>query len=700
MEYKEDLSRLYIPPSSAIKPPVETRQQTLPFDQLSWQDFERLCHRLVRLESTVEYCKQYGEPGEGQEGIDIFARLTGTDKYRVYQCKNEQNFGRAKIRDAVSQFIKGVWRQKSELFVLCTRESLRSTVRAQAVEAQADELKRYDVSFQPWDREELCSRLKSQPVIVDDFFGRHWVKAFCGSDAANNLGERLDSNKLRKLRRKLLLLYSRIFNIHDRGVPIPDVLPLYERYVISDIESVKTIEVPRRPEMTTLSADESPPEGSEGVGVRDQQKRLRTYSQRMPITSWIVRGKRNLLFGEPGAGKSTFLRFVALDLLHEDPSQTQVAKHWGDHIPIWIPFALWTRVIASGLTANHSIKSIVQSCMESWDAGHLLPLVLGALKDKRLLLLLDGLDEHSSREAAQIALNHLHLFLDHNDIPVIATTRPHGFERLGMNRESWRNATIAALSPPQQNDLARLWFRAGTQKINPSLGNQEFIDHVDNQTDNFFSELSLSSDLRDLAQNPLLLCLLISFQIENIRLPVRRFDAYAELTNHLISTHPRKRRVAAETPGREDLSKDDVKKMLAYLAADIQEKHPEGLISESEALIVLQRFAENDEHGFGVRKREATRMARTLVERAEHDFGILVKKSQDETGFFHRTIQDYLVSLHISRLDIEKQLQLVAQHCNDPLWREVILGIVSDHRPPCGCGRSCSDYSRNENCSQ
>ena len=677
MEYeKEDLSRLYIPPSTAIQLPVETRLQTLPFGQLRWQDFERLCHRLVRLESAVEYSKPYGEPGEAQAGIDIFARLAGSAKYRVYQCKNEQNFGPAKIKSAVVEFIEGEWRQKSELFVLCTRESLQSTARAEAVEAQAKDLRRYGVSFQPWDSKELCSRLKSHPVIVDDFFGRGWVKAFCGEEAANNLGERLDSNQLQKLRSELLLLYSRIFNIHDRGVPIPDVLPLYDRYVVADIESVEIIEAPPSgPEMASRRTGDSPREDTTGVEAHTQRKPGRTYSQRLPITAWIVRGKRSLLFGEPGVGKSAFLRFVALDLLHEAPSQTQVARHWGDHIPIWIPFALWTKVIASGQPANSSIKAIVQSCLQSWDAGHLIPLALEALKGKRLLLLLDGLDEHSSIEAAQIALNHLHSFLEMHDIPVIATTRPHGFERLGMNREDWRSATIADLSPPKQNDLARLWFRAATNKTNPSLGEKECVKHIEKQTDNFFAELSRSSDLRELAQNPLLLCLLISFQIENIRLPVRRFDAYAELTNHLISTHPQKRRVASETPSQEDLTKDDVKKMLAYLAANLQEKHPEGLISESDALAAMQQFAENEDHGFGVPKHEAARMARTLIERAEHDFGILVKKSQDEVGFYHRTLQEYLASLHISRLEIGEQLQLVAQHCNDPLWREVVLGL-------------------------
>src|SRR5215217_9162841 len=41
---------LELPASSAVNPPVETRRQELPLTELRWEDFERLCLRLARLE--------------------------------------------------------------------------------------------------------------------------------------------------------------------------------------------------------------------------------------------------------------------------------------------------------------------------------------------------------------------------------------------------------------------------------------------------------------------------------------------------------------------------------------------------------------------------------------------------------------------------------------------------------------------------
>ena len=334
MDYEErPISRLYVPCSSTVQLPVATRTQTLPFDQLTWQDFEKLCHRLVRTGSTVEDCQQYGVPGEAQSGIDIFARIKGAARYAVYQCKNECNFGPPKIKRAVTDFIEGEWRDKSSVFVLCTQESMRSTTRAQEIETQAEILATYDVSFQQWGREELSLQLKAHPDIVDDFFGRPWVEAFCGTEAAQSLNERLDSSQRLRLRRELFSLYSRIFNLHDRGVPIADVLPLHNRYVPSDVEWIETLEQSSNSESPISRNNHSPQRAIDRADANRSRTSPRTYSHRMPLASWVVRGKRNLLFGEPGAGKSTFLRFLALDLLQEAPLLPDTAKRWETTFP-------------------------------------------------------------------------------------------------------------------------------------------------------------------------------------------------------------------------------------------------------------------------------------------------------------------------------------------------------------------------------
>jgi hypothetical protein len=52
-------------------PPATALLQELPFDQLSWENFERLCLRLARTSADVEDCRLYGTAGQSQGGIDL-----------------------------------------------------------------------------------------------------------------------------------------------------------------------------------------------------------------------------------------------------------------------------------------------------------------------------------------------------------------------------------------------------------------------------------------------------------------------------------------------------------------------------------------------------------------------------------------------------------------------------------------------------
>ena len=75
----------------------------------------------------------------------------------------------------------------------------------------------------------------------------------------------------------------------------------------------------------------------------------------------------------------------------------------------------------------------------------------------------------------------------------------------------------------------------------------------------------------------------------------------------------RSRRVAAGALGDQELSHDDTKKMLAYLAATLQNCHLEGLISEADATAAVQACAMDDEQGFGAPLHESAKMAKALI---------------------------------------------------------------------------------------
>ena len=168
------------PAKSIATPPVQTKLQELPYDKLSWVDFEKLCMRLIEMENDVQECTQYGNPGDSQEGIDFYAKTDPAEKYTVYQCKNVASFKPSKIKEAVNKFLDGNWVEKSDALVLCIRISLSAKVQQDEIIKQYKVLENKNVDFRIWDSNKLNKELKKHPQLVYDFFGEQWAKAFCG----------------------------------------------------------------------------------------------------------------------------------------------------------------------------------------------------------------------------------------------------------------------------------------------------------------------------------------------------------------------------------------------------------------------------------------------------------------------------------------------------------------------------------------
>jgi hypothetical protein len=107
--------------------PVKTRQQTLPYGDLMWENFERLCLRLAEVEGEAEYWALYGTKGQAQDGIDIYVRHDGGKTYSVWQSKKHKKITTATIQNAVKHFLDGRWSSKSSTFYICFQTDIQDT---------------------------------------------------------------------------------------------------------------------------------------------------------------------------------------------------------------------------------------------------------------------------------------------------------------------------------------------------------------------------------------------------------------------------------------------------------------------------------------------------------------------------------------------------------------------------------------------
>ena len=157
-----------LPARDEIPPPVISRPQVLPFNQLSWENFERLCTRLIATDSDVVDCHRYGRRGDYQAGIDILAHHRtpdGGQERWCYQCKRWEKMTAGDLRNIVKKL-----KFDADRYVVLA-----------SVEAGADLRKvTADLSeIDLWDTEDLSNQLKGLPDLVEDFFGPPWRAAFC-----------------------------------------------------------------------------------------------------------------------------------------------------------------------------------------------------------------------------------------------------------------------------------------------------------------------------------------------------------------------------------------------------------------------------------------------------------------------------------------------------------------------------------------
>lgn len=666
--------------------PVETRVQVLPFEALSWENFERLCHRMIALDGNVEHCARYGRQGDSQEGIDIFARLSD-GKYHCLQAKRHRTYGPAKLRQAVDLFLEGSWAARAARFTIAIQAQLRSTEVQEEIERQAARLRELNITFLVLDGESLTDLLRSKPILVDDFFGRNWVTAFLGADASASFGARLDGAAFARIRAQLASVYEAQFQFFDPGSfgSISDedgrpALTLLERFLKPDIlvreisrsfEQVDGAGAERERINTDVeyaSLGERPHVASQGDIMSN------TRIRRLPGVEWLSDGQRLVVLGDAGSGKSTLLRVVALDLLHNQSHFPELVARWGQHIPVYIPFARWSSQVARDGNPI-GIKEIARRSIEPFLTSSLVDLLDRAIDEQRILLLIDGLDEWSNEHAARVALSSLVTIVEGHGIPVIVSGRPQGLSRIGALPSNWKRGTIAPLSADQQSAIASRWFERYAVNTAGRLG----LSDASLRTARFTADLARDINLGALATVPLLLIGLVILVLRGQILPRTKSDIYDQLVRVLLEDHPDRRAIASgSTESRFRYATDSHQRRaaIASLAFAVREQAGGAGIPLPTARDILRSYFTSPE-GFGSADSDALAAANEILAINAETQGLIVEKAPGEIGFIHASFEEFLSAEHVGAWPLSEIEVFVQTHAGEGRWRNVIVNLLS-----------------------
>ena len=183
-------------------------------------------------------------------------------------------------------------------------------------------------------------------------------------------------------------------------------------------------------------------------------------------------------------GKARYLGIWFSILLGENPRWAAVAERWGTYLPVWLPFHFLATMVVGQTGQSASVGLALKAWLEQNESGQIWPLIEKALEDRRLLLVVDGLDEWTDDDAGDYAARAVERFAAIRGIPVVASTRPYGLTKLTL-AAGWVYSRIAPLTFNQQKSLVTHYFRAAAE----SESQTSLEELVSRRADDFLAQV-------------------------------------------------------------------------------------------------------------------------------------------------------------------------------------------------------------------
>ncbi|MDJ0660054.1 MAG: NACHT domain-containing protein [Crocosphaera sp.] len=350
-----------------------------------------------------------------------------------------------------------------------------------------------------------------------------------------------------------------------------------------------------------------------------------------------------MVIGEPGAGKSTFLRKIGLEALKGKKLLKESYKH--SCIPVFIELKKFAE-------EDINIKSMIINEFDICKLPQAEKSVEKLLENGKLLILLDGLDEVPTKNMDRV-INKIQDFVDkHDKNRFIISCRTAAYNNWFCR---FTDVLMAEFNDQQIEQFINNWFK--TQ-----------LDTETNTAENCWNLLQQEEykGAKELAQTPLLLTFLCLTYDKTQSFPNNRSVLYRKALNILLEEWAAEKRIKRD-PIYEGLHTELEEILLSDIAYhNFQEDklffYEQDIIEQIKTFLSGNLNAPQHLNG------------KAVLNAIEVQQGILVERATDVYSFSHLTLQEYLTAQYI--VDHNLISEFVSNHVTDPRWKEVFILVA------------------------
>lgn len=406
------------------------------------------------------------------------------------------------------------------------------------------------------------------------------------------------------------------------------------------------------------------------------------FPQQDPL-KLLEQGSQHVLLGDPGSGKSTLIRFLALSGLSKQLQERYGAKpdtrlfivvilrKYAEELKKSPDLGLLDYIVEN-LQADFSLRSADYQFFEYY------------LESAQTALFFDGLDELPSSHFKEVVRDRIRSFLlTYPGNTAVVSSRIVGYdEPFRFDEKTFSHFRLSALRLKEIEQFVRDWYQVRIDNKAERDRNVADLTRIVRDDDH--------AAIRQLAENPLLLTIVTLVHRIDAVLPDERVVLYQKCTETLLNTWHTWKFREAEQRNRGRIERRNRARMEAIAhwmqaTSGQNNKSARAVVPYDDLLrFVASHIGQTEPHTAS--DAEPIDSAMEFIEFVKKRAGLMIEAGDGLYSFVHLTFQEYLSATYlITANEVAGAAGIwstVEQHCRDPRWHEVIRLLMGGLRAP------------------